>query len=128
MAKMVTQSKPVPAGKRQLPEKLKSYQFKPGQSGNPKGREKGSRAKFGEQFVKDFMEHWKEHGAKAMDETAKKHPDVYVRVAASIIPKELNLTNDSETTIQEFLEEYSGDSLKELLAGLRAFGSASTPH
>jgi hypothetical protein len=37
--------------------------WQPGQSGNPKGRQKGSRNRLCEQFLQDFYETWQAHGA-----------------------------------------------------------------
>lgn len=68
----------------QRPEHL----FKPGQSGNPKGRPKGSRNKLGEKFVSDLQADWEEHGVAAIKAVRSEKPDAYLKVIASILPKE----------------------------------------
>lgn len=65
--------------------------FKPGQSGNPRGRPKGARNKLGEAFLNDFLEDWEENGAAAIQTMRAERPHEYVKVAASILPKELNV-------------------------------------
>ena len=67
-------------------------QFKPGQSGNPKGRPQGSRNKLSEQFVADLHAAWQLFGRPALMTTALTEPSVFVRVVASLMPKELEAT------------------------------------
>lgn len=64
--------------------------FKPGQSGNPAGRPKGARSKLGEAFLKELLADWEQHGAKAIIDMREDKPADYVKVVASILPKELS--------------------------------------
>ena len=83
--------------------------WKPGQSGNPNGRPKGARCKFGEDFVKDFADHWhtladdvdkKTKGQKLLDRLYDEHPEAYARVACSILPKVIELDDETKDAIQ----------------------------
>ncbi len=66
--------------------------FKPGQSGNPKGRPKGSRNKINDAFLRDFYEAWEAFGRPALLAAAWTKPAEFVKVAASLLPKELEAT------------------------------------
>ena len=67
-------------------------QFKPGQSGNPKGRPQGSRNKLSEEFFRDLCDAWQAFGKPALMTAAWTHPVEFVRVVASLIPRELEAT------------------------------------
>jgi hypothetical protein len=64
-------------------------QFKPGQSGNPKGRPQGSRNKLTEDFFRDA---WQAFGKPALMTAAWTHPLEFVRVVAQLMPKDVEVT------------------------------------
>jgi len=66
--------------------------WKPGQSGNRKGRPKGSRNKLAEEFVADLHESWKTLGKAALLAAAWTDPVAYVRIVASLVPKDIEVT------------------------------------
>ena len=85
----------------------------PGQSGNPAGRPRGSRNRLGEAFVDDLFADWKENGPQVIVAVRKADPSTYLRVVASILPKELSVTKAT-------LDDVSDDELLEYLAKLRS--------
>lgn len=87
--------------------------FQPGQSGNPKGREKGSRNKLGEEFIEALQADFKEHGKAAIVAVRTEKPDQYLKVIASIVPKDLNVNVNN-------FDGLSDDELRSELRGLAA--------
>jgi Family of unknown function (DUF5681) len=85
-------------------------QFKPGQSGNPKGRPQGSRNKLSEDFFRDLCDAWQAFGKPALMTAAWTHPVEFVRVVASLIPREL------EATITPVTERMSDAQLEAIIA------------
>ena len=63
----------------------KTWQWKPGQSGNPKG----SRYKLSEAFIADLCRSWKAHGKKVIAKVVDEKADVYLRLVASVVSKDL---------------------------------------
>ena len=68
--------------------------FEPGESGNPAGRPKGSRNKLSEAFVTDLFETWQTHGRKAIERVVNETPAAYLKVVASLVPRELKVTSE----------------------------------
>lgn len=92
--------------------KRERHLFQQGQSGNPAGRPKGSRAKLAEAFLADVQMHWLVHGTDVIERVARDDPSTYLRVVAGILPKELNVT-------VSVLDSMSDEDLMTLLQGLR---------
>ena len=73
-----------------------STKFQPGQSGNPKGRPKGSRNKLSEHFVTDHQELWDEQGPEILRRVAKESPDKLLTAMVQVLPKDLQVTVDQK--------------------------------
>lgn len=116
-----TTSKQLNSGERLI---AKGYGFKPGQSGNPAGRPKGSRSKFAETFVKDMLADWEEHGAEAIQKVRETDPASYLRVAATLIPKDFNINVVDDSVLDKMLDNLNDEELNNLITGLAAVGAS----
>lgn len=90
------------------------YQFKPG---NP-GRPKGSRNKLGEAFLEDMLADWEANGPAAIREVRETKPDAYLKVVASILPRDLNV-NINQT--DHMTDEQLVERIRSLDAAIRPF-------
>ena len=79
-------------------------QFRPGQSGNPAGKPKGSRNKLGEAFILDMYEAWQVHGSDAIDRVIKEKPEMFLKVVASLLPRELAIVRPEENMTEEEMD------------------------
>jgi hypothetical protein len=62
--------------------------FLMGGKGGP-GRPLGSRNRLAEDFLADLCTDWKKHGAAVISKVRNKNPSVYLRILASIVPRDL---------------------------------------
>jgi hypothetical protein len=59
-----------------------------------------NRHQFNQQFIDDLIDVWKKHGREAMEVAATEDPTAFVRVATTLIPKELAVAVDHKSSIQ----------------------------
>lgn len=99
---------------------LEQYKWQKGVSVPGSGRPKGSRNKLGEAFLEDLFADWKEHGKKVLEDTRAQNPSAYMRVVASLLPKDVNLNVGIG-------DQLSDDDLALGLAAVRAAIAARGP-
>jgi hypothetical protein len=93
----------------------KTGRFLPGNSGFG-GRPKGARSKLTTEFFEDFYATWQQHGAQALKEVAEKSPRDFVRAAAMLMPKEVELKSP--------LNELTDAELADLIAAVQSLIAA----
>jgi hypothetical protein len=81
------------------------HQFKPGQG----GRRKGARNKLGEDFLQALAEDFERHGTVAIERVRIDKPQAYLKIIASLLPKDLNLN----------VSKYDGLTDEQLIVRLR---------
>ncbi len=83
--------------------------FEPGKSGNPAGRPIGARAKLGEAFIAEMLADFLKHGRDAIERVRQEKPDQYLKVIASLLPKDVNLStvpSAEDLTDEELLARF----------------------
>jgi hypothetical protein len=68
--------------------------WKPGQSGNPKGRAVGSRHKLSAQYLDDSYRVWQEEGIDALRKCARNSPARYIAIMAQLIPQHFKVEHE----------------------------------
>lgn len=103
---------------------LAPFAFQAGNVANPLGRPKGSRNRFAEAFVADFLSDWEEHGAKALADCRACDPAAYLKVAATLLPKDLNINHNDGAALDRLLDQFNDQQLSQLIGALASVGAA----
>jgi hypothetical protein len=132
--------------RKQMPRVPNSTSWKPGQSGNPRGRPPGvDRARLEAEYVANFADHYAEYGFRAIVRVYQEDPAKYLTLAGTLLPKEIqlqltqklpgNLTLAEWAAFREVLDAIErampdardrkpGDVLNYVLAALDAYRSS----
>jgi hypothetical protein len=68
--------------------------FEPGNRANPAGKPRGSRNRLSGAFIAALAADFDEHGIEAIRITRIEHPDQYVKIVASLMPREFTLEDN----------------------------------
>lgn len=109
-------------------EKPRGRPFEVGNRANPNGRPKGSRNKLGEAFLAALHEDFLENGKAAIEVCRAEKPEAYLKVIASILPKQAEITvNEYERMDDKQLRAALGSALRDLAALGVDIGSGNGP-
>lgn len=100
------------------PQRDEQNRFLTGNNGGP-GRPKGSRNKLGEAFLEDMLADWQDNGKAAIVAVREEKPDQYLKVVASVLPKELNI---KVSELDELTDDQLARQLRAIAAQLAAAG------
>jgi hypothetical protein len=82
---------------------LRPRPWKPGESGNPNG---GRRRRLTEAFISDFQTIWETEGIAAIQRVARNDPSTFIRVAASLMPKNINVNATLDVDATTFVANF----------------------
>jgi hypothetical protein len=94
--------------------------FKPGQSGNPRGRPRGSRNRISEALLAELSANFEAGGAEAIERCRVERPDVYLRVIVSLLPKQTEQVSSP-------LADLTDEELAELDARIESYRTGQPP-
>jgi hypothetical protein len=84
-----------------------STRFQPGVSGNPAGRGH-TPSKFSKRFLVSLSASWEKHGDDVLEYVRRNDPTQYLRICASLIPRQINVTTETRPMAQLSEQELLG--------------------
>jgi hypothetical protein len=108
----------------EMPERDESGRFLAGNSGNG-GRRRGSRNLLAAAFIEALHDDFNQNGISAIERVRKDKPDVYIRVVAAILPRELDVALNVNHSLSEEFERAltHADAMRVLRAAREAVGA-----
>lgn len=91
-------------------KRLAGGKFAPGSPAISPGRPKGSRHRLSESFLKALADDFDEHGIAAIERVRAEDPATYIRVAASLIEKVVDVTSGGAPMVAFVLPAQITDS------------------
>lgn len=95
---------------------LSSGSFKSGESGNVGGKPRETRNKLSNAFVQALLTSFNEKGVAVIERVIKEEPATYLKVIASVLPKEIDITKS--------ISDISDEQLADVIAALQSAISA----
>jgi 16S rRNA C967 or C1407 C5-methylase (RsmB/RsmF family) len=102
----------------QVIERKPNGQFLKGQSGNIAGNAQRTRHLFSKAFVEALLEDFREWGAEAIVRVRTETPAAYLRVCATLIPRELNLERS------QYVKSLSDEQIEQAIEAIQTMLAA----
>jgi hypothetical protein len=97
--------------------------WKPGESGNPKGRPIGARNNLSQSFLNALLADWEAHGREALAAARLADPATYCMIVVRLLPRETNLEVSASQALLDALKAISpAEPLPDEPPGLRRGG------
>ena len=95
--------------------KMLAKRFKPGPDARRVGRPAGIRNKLNRAFLQDLLDEWHEHGRAALRIMRAEEPGMFVRVVASLVPREISLEHSIAADLDDTVLEQTLDYIRQQL-------------
>ena len=92
--------------------------WQPGHSGNPAGRERGSRNRLSEEVICALLRDFRQHGQKAVARVRQTQPAAYLKILALLVPREHKV--EHRNRVKELSDEQLEAAIEYFEASLAA--------